>query len=154
MAFRIERIEKTIERELSMIFFLETRDERLKNVTVTKVKLTNDGSLATISFTTRKEVLDEKVAQLALEAAKGFLKTELSKRLDIRKIPDLRFRVDDSLDYGNKIESILTDFKKLKQEGELHPPLLTKLLIKLAVSGRMITKTRIFEVEKCLRQRA
>ena len=112
MAFRIERIEKTIERELSMIFFLETRDERLKNVTVTKVKLTNDGSLATISFTTRKEVLDEKVAQLALEAAKGFLKTELSKRLDIRKIPDLRFRVDDSLDYGNKIESILTDLKK------------------------------------------
>lgn len=112
MAFRIERIEKIIERELSMIFLLESRDERLKHITVTRVKLTNDGSLATISFTVRKEHLEEKVALAALESAKGFLKTELSKKLDIRKIPDLRFKLDDSLEYGNKIESILTDINK------------------------------------------
>jgi ribosome-binding factor A len=112
MAFRIERIEKIIERELGTIFLLESRDERLKHITVTRVKLTNDGSLATISFTTRKEHIEDKVALSALESAKGFFKTELSKKLDIRKIPDLRFKLDDSLDYGNKIESILTDLKK------------------------------------------
>jgi ribosome-binding factor A len=112
MAFRIERIEKIIERELGTIFLLESRDERLKHITVTKVKLTNDGSLATINFTTRKEHIEDKVALAALESAKGFLKTELSKKLDIRKIPDLRFKLDESLEYGNKIESILTDLKK------------------------------------------
>jgi len=112
MSFRIERIEKIVERELGMIFFSESRDDRLKNVNITKVKMTKDGSLATISFTTRKEILDDKTALQALESAKGFLKTELSKRLDIRKIPDLRFKPDESLEYGNKIESILSDLKK------------------------------------------
>jgi len=112
MSFRIERIEKIVERELGMIFFSESRDDRLRNVNITKVKMTKDGSLATIHFTTRKEVLDDKTALQALESAKGFLKTELSKRMDIRKIPDLRFKRDESLDYGNKIESILSELKK------------------------------------------
>ena len=46
-----------------------------------------------------------------LNAAKGFIKTELAKRkLEIRKIPDLRFKYDESIEYGSKIEKI---FEKL-----------------------------------------
>ena len=43
-----------------------------------------------------------------LNAAKGFIKTELAKRkLEIRRIPDLRFIYDESIEYGNKIEKII-----------------------------------------------
>ena len=45
-----------------------------------------------------------------LNAAKGFIKTELAKRkLEIRKIPDLRFIYDESISYGKKIENIIKE---------------------------------------------
>ena len=48
-----------------------------------------------------------------LNGAKGFIKTELAKRkLEIRRIPDLRFIYDESVEYGNKIENIINKINK------------------------------------------
>lgn len=112
MAYRTERIEKIIERELASILANDVKNEKLKFVSVTKVSVTKDLSIATIWYTifgnegeiasTNKELLD----------AKGYLRSELAHRLDLRKTPDLKFKYDESLAYGNKISKILEDLKK------------------------------------------
>lgn len=112
MAYKKERLEKQIERELSRIIINETKDLRLKYVTITKVFLTEDLSIATVYYTilgTEKQI--EKTKQNLLDA-KGFLRTQLSKYLKIKKTPELRFKYDESFKYGNKIESILREIEK------------------------------------------
>lgn len=111
MAFKKERLEKILEREISQIIFSEVKDDRLKFVTITKVALTNDLSIATVYYSVLGDEEQKQVTSTNLQEAKGFIKSVLAKRLEIRKIPDLRFKFDDSFDEGNKIEAILKSLK-------------------------------------------
>ncbi len=111
MTFHAERVAKIIERELSTILLMEAKNNLLKFVSITKVVVTKDLSLATIWYTIRGDKSEQQATTEALEAAKGFLRSELSHRLDIRKTPDLRFKIDESLIYGEKIDEILRNLK-------------------------------------------
>lgn len=111
MAFHAERVAKIIERELSTILLMEAKNNLLKFVSITKVVVTKDLSLATVWFTIRGDESEKKATTDALESAKGFLRSELSHRLDVRKTPDLRFKLDESLAYGEKIDQILRGLK-------------------------------------------
>jgi ribosome-binding factor A len=111
MAFHAERVAKIIERELSTILLMEAKNNLLKYVSITKVVATKDLSLATIWFTIRGDESEKKATIEALESAKGFLRSELSHRLDVRKTPELRFKLDESLAYGEKIDQILKGLK-------------------------------------------
>lgn len=111
MGYKQERLEKIMEREISNIILSEVKDDRLKYVTITKVSLTNDLSIATVYYTVLGNDLQKEATAENLLEAKGFIKSALSKTLEIRKIPDLRFKYDDSLEYGDKIEKILKDLK-------------------------------------------
>lgn len=112
MGHRIDRIEKMIERELALILMEEAKNELLKFVSVTKVTITNDLSLATIWYTVLGNEGEVEATSKQLVNATGFLKSELAHRLDLRKTPDLRFKYDESLAYGNKISAILDNLKK------------------------------------------
>ncbi|MFA5542474.1 MAG: 30S ribosome-binding factor RbfA [Bacilli bacterium] len=115
MAYKRERLEKILEREIATIISNDVKDDRLKFVTITNVNLTNDLSIATVYYT----VLGDQNQVIAtgenINEAKGFIKGLLSKRLEVRKTPDLRFKFDDSFEQGNRIESIL---KNIKNKGE------------------------------------
>lgn len=115
MAFKKERLEKIIEREISTILFNDVKDDRLKFVTITNVNLTNDLSIATVYYTVLGDENQRISTSENLNDAKGFIKGVLSKKLEIRKIPELRFKYDESTEHGNRIESIL---RSLKKEGE------------------------------------
>lgn len=112
MSVKYERIEKNIGRELSNILLMEAKNILLKYVSVTKVKVTTDLSLATIWYTIMGDENEIQATKKALEEAKGYLRTELAQRLDLRKTPELRFKYDESLEYGNRIEKILEEIKK------------------------------------------
>lgn len=111
MAYKIARLEKIIEREIGTIL-LNSKDERLRFVTVTKVALTNDASIATVYYTVlgNKEQIES--TKENLENAVGYIRSSLGKSLEIRKIPELRLKYDESMEYGERIESILKDIKK------------------------------------------
>jgi len=111
MGFKQERLEKIIEREISLIIMSNVKDDRLKHVTITKVSLTNDLSIATVYFRVLGTDAQKESTSKSLIDAKGFIKSSLSKTLDIRKIPDLKFKYDESIEYGDKIEKILKDLK-------------------------------------------
>lgn len=112
MSVKNERIEKNIVRELSNILLMEAQNVLLKYVSVTKVKVATDLSIATVWYTIMGDDSEVLATKKALEEAKGYLRTELAQRLDLRKTPELRFKHDESLEYGNRIEKILEEIKK------------------------------------------
>ena len=107
MSVKTERIANLLVREISDILQNEVNDEDIKFVTITYCKVDTDLSLAQVYCTVLDQNKKDKCLH-DLNGAKGFIKTELAKRkLEIRRIPDLRFIYDESVEYGNKIENII-----------------------------------------------
>ena len=112
MAYRVQRVEKIIERELASIIFSEVHNELIKFVYITKVALNKDMSVAMVWYTVLGNDGEIEATKKALEQAKGFLRSELAHRLDLRKTPELRFKYDESLAYGNHISEVIENLKK------------------------------------------
>lgn len=107
MSIKTQRIANVLLKEISDILQNEVYDEDIKFVTLTSVKVDTDLSLAQI-YCTVFDINKKDKCLHDLNEAKGFIKTELAKRkLEIRRIPDLRFIYDESIEYGNKIEKII-----------------------------------------------
>ncbi|MDD2489692.1 MAG: 30S ribosome-binding factor RbfA [Bacilli bacterium] len=112
MKVKTARLATNLHKEISDIVANKLRDEDLKMVTITHVKLSSDLSFAKVYFTTlfgdkKEEVIKD------LNKAEHFIKSELCKRkLAIRKIPELKFIYDESIEHGHKIETII---KKLHE---------------------------------------
>ncbi len=102
-----QKIASQIQREISLIFQNEVKNTKIGYLTITGVKLTNDFSLATVYYTIIGNDSRKKVTQEGIEASKGFIRSELAKRIHMKKVPELVFKADESLAYGNKIEGIL-----------------------------------------------
>ena len=108
MSVKIDRLGSSFVKVISEILATEIKDENIKFVTITSCEITNDLSFAKVYFT----VLDmnkKKDTIKALEKAKSFIRGEISKRINIRHTPELRFVFDDSIEYGNKIERLIND---------------------------------------------
>ena len=106
MPYKIERLERTIEKEIGTIL-LNSKDSRLRFVTVTKVHLTGDASIATVFYTVLGNPDQIESTKNNLENAKGFIRSSLGKGLKIRKVPELIFKYDESMEYGKRIDDIL-----------------------------------------------
>ena len=105
MSLNVERLAKTLSKELSILLSREARDANLTAVTITEVRVTNDLSYATVYYTV-PDYLKEKIVG-SLDKAKGFLRSELARRVKARKMPELVFKFDEALEYGNHINEIL-----------------------------------------------
>lgn len=107
MSIKTERLGNVLHKEISNIIMTEIKDEDLKFVTITKVDLSSDLSYAKIYFTCLNNDIKDKVTK-DLNNAKRFIRSNLMKRkIEIRNIPELTFIYDDSIEYGNKIESLI-----------------------------------------------
>lgn len=105
MSIKIERLNNAFTEEISKIINEEIKDKNIGFVTITDSKITNDLSFAKIYFTSLDEN-KEKVTQ-ALNKASGFIRSSLCAKIDIRKMPELHFIYDESIEYGKKIEDII-----------------------------------------------
>lgn len=114
MAYRVERVEKIIERELANIIFTEVHNDLLKFVSITKVSLNKDMSVAMVWYTVMGTNEEKIATQKAMENARGFFRSELAHRIDLRKTPELRFKYDTSLEYGNHISEVLENINNKK----------------------------------------
>ena len=114
---KIERLNHAFQEEISMILMTEIKDEDIKFVTITGVETTNDLSFAKVYFT----VLDDDKKESTLEAlnkATSFIRGELSKRVEIRHTPELKFIYDDSIAYGEHIEEIIENLNKKEHKED------------------------------------
>ena len=103
---KIKRIESDILRYLSDIIANETNDELLKTLTITAIDLSTDLSYCKVYYTSLSN-LDKKTLERELNEAAPYIRGELSKRVDIRHTPELKFIFDESIEYGKKIEDII-----------------------------------------------
>ncbi len=114
MSIKTERIANLLMREISDIIENEIHDEDIKFVTLTGCKVDTDLSLAQVYCMVFDIEKKDKCIH-DLNVASGFIKVMLAKRkLEIRKIPDLRFIYDDSVYYGEKIENKLREINSAK----------------------------------------
>ena len=104
---RSEKVAEAIHETISGLLVRGVKDPRVGFVTVTGVKVTDDLHLATIYFSVIGDEEARKGATAGLNSARGYLRRELSKTLSMRYVPDLLFRYDDSVEYGNRIENLL-----------------------------------------------
>ena len=114
---RQRQVSQLIHRELSILLMQEVRDPRLANVTITAVEVTPDLMLCRIHFTVLGEDDAEQEAVAGLERAKGFLRTQLAGRVQLRHMPELVFDLDKSTEYGNRIDELLSQIAESEQMG-------------------------------------
>lgn len=111
---RTDRIGDQIKMEVADILMRKTRDPRIGFVTVTSVDVSDDLQHAKIFVTVQKEQ-DPKQAFIGLKKAAGFIRAELSRRLHLRRIPELVFLPDESTEKVSNILDLLDRIEKEKQ---------------------------------------
>lgn len=113
---RMSRVGEEIKKELSMLLQRGLKDPRIGFVTVTDVEVSSDLQLAKVFVSIFGSEEERKASLAGLQKAKGYLRTEIGKRVKLRHIPDFTFKLDESIDYGSKIESILREIST--EEGK------------------------------------
>lgn len=116
MSIRTKRIGSNFTKEISYIIMEEVKDPHIKFVTLTGCDVTNDLSYAKVYFTTLKPEFKEETIK-ALNKAADFIELELAKRVEIRKMPQLSFHYDNSIEYGDKIEEKIKEIKEKESEN-------------------------------------
>ena len=104
---RTQRIADRIFEEISTILLMETSDPRLENVNVTNVRVDRELAYANIYVSSYEgsEKADEIIE--GLNHAKGFLRSKLARRIQMRKIPFLRFFWDPLPEQADRIDRLI-----------------------------------------------
>jgi ribosome-binding factor A len=106
---RQERLNEQFKREVTGILRTEVRDPRVGLPTVTRVEVTPDLWVARISVRPDPAAADPEALMEGLEAAAPFIRRELGKVMHLRRIPELRFQEDRTLEQALRIEKILSE---------------------------------------------
>lgn len=103
---RQDRVKEQIMHELAELVRIDLKDPRAGLITINEVEVTRDYSHAMVYYT----VLDDATRQVteeALEHAKGFLRSQLAKRIRLFRTPELHFIYDESLERGMSISHLI-----------------------------------------------
>ena len=109
---RLNRINEELRKELSSILAYELKNPNITGMlSVTKVKITPDFKYAKVyvSILNSKDV-DKTMS--GLKESSGFIRSRIAKEVNLRITPELVFEIDDSLEYGARIDNILKDLNK------------------------------------------
>jgi ribosome-binding factor A len=120
LSHRVERIAEQIREELSQIIDTEVSDPGVGLVTITRVKVTADLSLARAYWTVLGDAKERAETAKALNRAVPYLRHLLSQRLTLRRAPEVKFQYDEAVAAHDRIEKIIHD---LHAEREEHPEL-------------------------------
>ena len=115
MSLKTERMEMTIQREISHILQFELKNPNLGFCTITDVQCTNDLSQAKVYVTFLGKQGRNDAGMRVLNQSKGFIRSQVAKKIKIRKMPELIFIQDTSLEQGNKIENILKEIERSEE---------------------------------------
>ncbi len=113
----IDRVNSEIMKELMSLIRNELKDPRVRDcqmLSIMRVETTGDLKYAKVFVSVMDGNAQEVVS--GLNASAGFLRNALFNRLKIRAVPSLIFVLDDSIDYGFKIEKILKEINTPRED--------------------------------------
>lgn len=115
---RNQRLGNQVLRTLNELLHFETKDPRLKLVSLTSVELSRDLSVARIYFSLLDPNGDAEPVLDGLQRASGFLRSRLGREIKIRHVPELRFKHDDSAAEAQRISSLIDGALESDQNDE------------------------------------
>jgi ribosome-binding factor A len=115
---RTERVADLIRRELADILMNRMRDPRLGFVSITGAEVTGDLSHAVVYLSSLDGAEGRVQVVKVLSNAVPFLRRELAPRLGLREVPTLRFKYDESIERGARIEDLLRKIKDGEPTGD------------------------------------
>jgi len=111
-SIRTSKVESLIKAEISEIISRKIKDPRIGFVTITSVKVSKDLHLAKVFVSIYGSDEDKKKTLEGLISASQFVHHELKKRLRIKIIPEIVFKIDPSIEYGIYIAKVIDELKK------------------------------------------
>lgn|SRR5213079_2310807 len=114
---RANRVGEQMKKELSDIIGRKIKDPRIGFVTVTDVQVTGDLQQAKVYISVLGDDEQKENTLKGLAKAKGFIRSEIGQRIRLRKTPEIIFEFDESINYGNRIETLIN---KLHTEENEH----------------------------------
>ncbi|HVW04547.1 MAG TPA: 30S ribosome-binding factor RbfA [Vicinamibacterales bacterium] len=115
---RPERVGEEIRQELAMAIAREVHDPGVGFVTLTRVKVSPDLQLARVYYTMLGDEKAKKETQRALERATPFLRRHVGSHIRLRRVPELRFELDRSVEHQDRIERILIELEAERKSRE------------------------------------
>lgn len=120
MGHRIDKVEHLIKEEISLIFLYKLQDKyqfsSLGFITITSVKVSPDLKIAKVYLSVFQKEKREEVLE-KVRAASGYIRSELASRIRIKFVPELKFFIDDTLDYVEKIEGLIKKIHENDNKG-------------------------------------
>jgi ribosome-binding factor A len=117
-SYRQRRVADTIREELAELLQREAHDPRFSGVSITSVETSQDLRLARVYFSMIGGDAEVQQALRAFEKASGYLRRQLASRVQLRVMPELIFRFDDSLATGDRIETLLHEINEESRSPE------------------------------------
>jgi ribosome-binding factor A len=118
MQYRPDRLAHELRNEISVIVSREVKDPRVGFATITNVRVSPDLRHARVSVSVFGSPEQQKATLAALHRATGFIRRQLSGRVKLRHCPDLEFNLDDSMEYGAKMDGLLAEVRQELQTTE------------------------------------
>ena len=115
---RAQRIANRIREELSTLLLIEVTDPRLQGIYITDVRVDRELAFASIFVSAlegqerKDEILD------GLKHARGFLRSSLAKRIELRSFPNLRFNWDPTPEHADRIERLISSLNVDQSDQE------------------------------------
>lgn len=113
---RSAKVADAIRVELATLLVSKVRDPNLQGVSISRVDVTDDLSIARIYFTVLDNQKGVKSAGKGLQRAKGFMRSHIAKALNLRFTPALQFRYDET---AQKVEELDTIFQEIANERKI-----------------------------------
>jgi ribosome-binding factor A len=118
---RSSRVGDQLRAELSELLLREVKDPGIGFLTLTQVKVTPDIQIARVYYTTLGDDKARKDTQRALERAVPFLRRQIARRMRLKRVPELEFFFDESIERGDRIERILHELSE-ERDGAAAAP--------------------------------
>ena len=118
MQYRPDRLAQQLKTEISYILARELKDPRVGFVTITTAKVSPDLRQAQVYFSVFGSPVKQKETLAILNRSTGFIRRQLGSRVKLRHTPELQFIFDDSIEYGAKMDNLLSEVREELPEAE------------------------------------
>ncbi len=113
-----KRLEAEVQRELADILEHEVKDPTIREAfaTVAEVRLSPDGRHARVYLFVPGDDVQRDKSMTAFHEKQGFLRSALAARLEVRRVPELDFRLDETLDKALRVDELIDEVKEDKHD--------------------------------------
>ena len=113
--YHMQRLAEALRDEIGAMLEGELADPRIGLATISEVQLAPDGRSARVFVAVAGDHQQARETMTGIESAKGFIRHELAEGLQLRHPPELHFVLDESEQYGTRIDQLLDRVKKRKR---------------------------------------